>query len=257
MRSQYDTVTAGALSPIKLTGAVIRYSFYAIGTVVLGLIGIGILAVWRIPPKAVDTPPAFHVAAGDVASKPVSGHVVTGSRLGRVEVLQYGQLNNRSSDLAVVLAMPPKGVGMGTRFAQDLHGANYLRLKRAVMTQVHYDLNTRFGEFRATEMRVDTDGRWKQCLSYQSRFDTAAVYLAGWYCDGSGSRPSAGTLACILDKLALDRPLASPEADRYLRERMAKPAFCQGTPVTQTSDTGHRGVSPPSRWSQPSARVRY
>ena len=61
-------------------------------------------------------------------------------RLGRVEVLQYGQLNNRNSDLAVVMVMPPKGVGMGTRFVQDLYDANYLRLRNAFMTQVHYDM---------------------------------------------------------------------------------------------------------------------
>ena len=47
----------------------------------------------------------------------------------------------------------------------------------------------RFGEYRATEMRVDADGRWKQCLAFRSRLQTATVYLTGWYCDGSGSKP--------------------------------------------------------------------
>jgi hypothetical protein len=55
----------------------------------------------------------------------------------------------------------------------------------------------------------------------------------------------------------IDHELASKDADDYLRARMSKPASCRGTPVTQTTDTGSRGVSPPSRWSQPSARVRY
>ena len=57
-------------------------------------------------------------------------------------------------------------------------------------------------------MRVDTDGRWKQCLAFRSRFDTAAVYLTGWYCDGSGSKPSPNALACVLDKLVIERELA-------------------------------------------------
>lgn len=257
LRGEYQTVTAGATSPLWVAGVVIRYGFYAVGAVVLAMAGIGLLSLWRIAPKPVDAPPAFHIAAGSVANKPVSGHVIAGSRLGRIEVRQYGQLNNRTSDLAVVLAMPPKGIGMGTQFMQDLHQANLLRFKRAVMTQTYYDLDTRFGEFRAFEMRVDTDGRWKQCLAYQSRFETPSVYLTGWYCDGTGSVPAAGTLACILDKLVLDQELAAPDADRYLRERMAKPALCQGTPVTQTTDIGHRAVSPPSRWSQPTARTRY
>jgi len=105
-------------------------------------------------------------------------------------------------------------------------------------------------------MRVDTDGRWKQCLAFRSRFETPAVYLTGWYCDGSGSKPSANSLACVLDKLVIERELTSKDADAFMRGRMAKSAHCQADTVTQTTDTGHRGVSPPSRWQQPSATYR-
>ena len=89
-------------------------------------------------------------------------------------------------------------------------------------------------------MRVDTDGRWKQCLAYRSRFDTAAVYLTGWYCDGSGSKPSANALACILDKLVIERELASKEADAFLRGRMTKPALLPG----RAGDADHRHRPP-------------
>lgn len=257
MRGQYETVTAGEISPASLAGIVIRYGFYAVGTIVLGLIGIGVLSLWRMSPKPVDAPPSFRIASGEVASKPMSGHVIAGSKLGRIEVLQYGQLYNRNADLAVVLVMPPKGIGMGTQFAQDLREVNPLRVKRAVMTQTHYDIETRFGEYRATEMRIDTDGRWKQCLAFRSRFETAALYFTGWYCDGSGSKPSASSLACILDRTIIERALASSDADAFMHERMAKAPYCQATPVTQTTDVGHRTVSPPWRWSQPSAQRRY
>jgi hypothetical protein len=257
VRGQYETVTVGAISPISIAGIAIRYGFYAVGTIVLAMIGIGLLSLWRLPPKAIEAPPAFRIASSEFARHSVNGHVVSGSKLGRVEVLQYGLLNNRSSDLAVVLIMPPKGSSMGAQFVQDLKDTNLLRLKRAKLTQMHYDLDTRFGEYRATEMRIDTDGRWKQCLAYRSRFDTASVYLTGWYCDASGSKPGAEALACILDRLVIERDLASNEADAFLRARMAKPARCQAAPVTQTTDTGHRGVSPPSRWSRPSALRRY
>ena len=260
MRGNYETITAGAtgaMPALEVAGTVIRYTFLSARVAVLLIIGFVILSVWNWVPKAIDAPPAFRVAAGEFASKATSGHVVSSSRLGRAEVLQYGQLNNRNTDLAVALIMPPKGIGMGTQFLQDLTDINLLRAKRTMMlTQTNYDLDTRFGEFRATEMRVDTDGRWKQCLAYRSRFDTASVYLTGWYCDGSGSRPSPNSLACILDKLVIERELASKEADAFLRGRMAKASYCQATPVSQTTDTGHRGMSPPSRWSQPSATYR-
>jgi hypothetical protein len=255
MRGTFQTTTVGQVSPLSIAGAFIRYGFYAVGAIVLGIIGIGILSVWKMVPKAVDDPPAFRITDGEFANKPVSGHIIS-SRLGRAEVRQYGQLHSRGSDLAVVMVIPPRGIGMGTQLVQDLNEANLLRLKRAIMTQTHYDLDNRFGEFRATEMRVDTDGRWKQCLAYRSRLETASVYFIGWYCDGSGARPAASSLACTLDKLVLERELASKEADSFLRERMTKSAFCQAAPVTQTTDTGHRGVSPPSRWSQPSALRR-
>lgn len=257
MRGQYETITAGEVSPIAVAGAVIRYSFYAVGALTLGAIGLGVMAIGSWVPKAVDAPPAFRINAGEFASKATSGHVVTSSRWGRAEVLQYGQLHNRTNDLAVALIMPPKGLGMGTQFLQDLADVNLLRAKRSfIMTQTNYDLDTRFGEYRATEMRVDTDGRWKQCLAFRSRFDTAAVYLTGWYCDGSGSKPSANALACVLDKLVIERELASKEADTFMRGQMAKSAHCQADSVTQTTDTGHRGVSSQWRWTQPSATYR-
>ncbi|MCX7313255.1 MAG: hypothetical protein WCG92_02900 [Hyphomicrobiales bacterium] len=242
MRGQYETVTAGQIPVLSVAGAVIRYSFYAVGAIVLGAIGLSLMSVWKFVPKAVDAPPAFRIAAGEFASKSVSGHVVRSSRLGRAEVLQYGQLHNRTNDLAVALVMPPKGIGMGTMFLQDLTDINLLRGKRMVVSQMNYDIDTRFGEYRATEARVDTDGRWKQCLAYRSRFDTAAVYVTGWYCDGSGSKPSANALACVLDKLVVEGELASKEADAFMRGRMAKSGHCQAEPVSQTTDTGHRGV---------------
>jgi hypothetical protein len=246
MQGEYQTATGSPMASLVIAGVVIRYAFFAVGTLTLGAIGIAILSVWKIVPLPVDEPPAFRIATGEFAGKPTSGHVVTSSRLGRAEVIQYGQLNNRGADLAVVMMLPLKGIGMGTQFGQDLININLLRSKRMVLTQTNYDLETRFGEFRATEMRVDTDGRWKQCLGYRSRLDTAAVYFTGWYCDGSGNRPSPSALACTLDKLVIERGLASKDADIFLRERMAKAARCRADPVTQTTDTGYRSGSQPN-----------
>jgi hypothetical protein len=243
-------------SPISIAGIVVRYGFYAVATLVLAGVGVAMLSTWKARPKPVDDPPAFRIASPSVAELPVSGHIVTSGRLGRMEVRQYGRLSNRETDLAVVLVIPPKGIGMGTELAQDLLDVNVLRVTRAVMQPTRYDLETRFGEFRASDMRVDTDGRWKNCLAFRSRFDTAAVYLTGGYCDGTGSKPGAQGLACMLDRFVLDAPLASKEADAFLRARMARPANCSAEPVTQTSDTGPRRISPPWRWSQPTASRR-
>ncbi len=258
MRGNFETVTVGqGPSPISIAGAVIRYGFYAVGALVLGMIGIGIMSLWKIPPKTIDVPPAFRITAPGLARLPVSGHVVTSSLLGRAEVRQYGRLTNRDIDLAVVLVMPPKGVGMGTEFVQDLRTLNLLKMTRMSLTQTHYDMDTRFGEFRGTEMRVDTDGRWKQCIAFRSRFDSPSVYVTGWYCDATGTKPSADAVACMLDKLVLDKELDSKEADTFMREKMGKRANCMAQPVTQTTDTGARRMSSPQRWSQPTAGRNY
>jgi len=103
---------------------------------------------------------------------------------------------------------------------------------------------------------VDRRGCRRFGLAFRSRLETTAVYLTGWYCNGSGNKPSPHSLACLLDRLVIERELAVKDADTFMRGRMTKAAYCQAAPVTQTTDTGHRGVSPPSRWSQPSATYR-
>jgi len=243
-----DNIAAGVGPAFSMVGTAVRVICGMVLLGVFGVIFVGFSSLFggeswleSMTPKPVDAPPAFRISAGEFAGKTATGHVVTSTRLGRAEVVQYGQLNNRGSDLAVVLVMPPKGVGMGTQFVQDLTELNLLRLKRSFgMPGMNYDLDTRFGEYRATEMRVDADGRWKQCLAFRSRLETATVYLTGWYCDGSGAKPSPNSLACLLDRLVLERELAVKDADTFVRGRMSKAARCQAAPVTQTTDTGYR-----------------
>lgn len=243
-------------SKISVVGTLIRYGFYAVGTLVIGGIGLVVLSAWNWPPAAVNEAPAFRILSPSLAQLPISGHVVT-SGLGRIEVRQYGRLHGREQDVAVVMVMPRKGIGMGTEFVQDLRNINLLRGARAMLMPTHYDLQTRFGDFRATEMRVDTDGRWKNCLAFRSRLDSPSVYFTGWYCDGNGTKPGAPALACMLDRLVLDADIASKEANGLLRGRMTRAAYCSAEAVTQTSDTGQRRTTSPSRWSQPTAAQRW
>jgi hypothetical protein len=243
-----------ASSGVSVAGVVIRYGFYLVGAFVLGGLGLMMLAAWNYQPKAVNAAPLLRVTAPALAHLAISGHVVSSGRWGRIEVRQYGRLHNRDTDLAVVMIQPPKGIGMGTEFVQDLRDVNLLRGARAILMPNHYDLETRFGEFRATDMRVDADGRWKNCLAFRSRLDIPSVYFTGWYCDGTGAKPSANALACMLDRIVFDGELASREADAFLRARMARSPLCSAEPVTQTTDMRQRGMSPPSRWSQPANR---
>lgn len=246
-----DQVTAAA----SVAGSLIRYSFYAIGAIVLGGIGLLLLWIWGSRVTTIDASPAFTINAKTVSGLPIRSTIVKVGQLGRVEVMHYGAIHNRETDLTAALFMPPNGTIPGDRLSANFHDANLLRNVRHTMMSTYHDLETRFGSVRAVEMRADIDGRWKQCLAYRSRFDHPSVYLMGWYCDGTGNKPSPHQLACTLDKLTLTRELVSREADAFIRGRMAKSATCSADSVTQTTDTGSRRVSSPARWSQPSART--
>jgi hypothetical protein len=155
------------------------------------------------------------------------------------------------------MGIPPKDAILTRDSMPQLTEISALRHARMVFSSVYHDLDTRFGAVRATEMRVDSDGQWKQCLSFASRFDTTAVYFVGWFCDASGAKPSPDRLACILDKITLNKELASKDADAFMREKMAKGGLCSATPVSQTIDTRtYRAPQQPSRWSTPSAQRR-
>ena len=105
-----ERVTAGNLAaPLAVAGSMIRYGFYLVGMLVLGLIGLGIMALWKIPPKAVNAPPAFRIVASGLEQLAVTGSVTTSSLIGRAEVRQYGRLSNRGTDLAVAMVLPPGG----------------------------------------------------------------------------------------------------------------------------------------------------
>ena len=68
-------------------------------------------------------------------------------------------------------------------------------------------MDTRFGAVRAADLNVNSDGFIKQCIVFLTRFETNAVYMKGWLCEASGAKPSADKLACMIDRMVLDKPL--------------------------------------------------
>lgn len=244
------------VSNVLIAGIVVRYGFYLIGAIVLALIGIAIVVFWSDRVRVARDKVSFHISSSDLARLPVSERVVTGGRYGRVEILHYGQLHNRSVDFAVMLIMPPKSADMVPEIVPRVPGLPSQIQANAVLMPAHHDLETRFGAIRAREMRIESDGQWKQCLSYRSRFETNAVHLSGWYCDASGIKPGTAKLACLLDKLVLNDTLDSSDADRFMRERLTRTPQCSANPVSQTTDTRSRARTYPPGWSIPSGLRR-
>jgi hypothetical protein len=247
-----DLSTPNLTAALSVTGVIIRYSFYFVGALVFALVGIAIVWSWRPQVKAEpNRQPAFHLAAADLARLPMTSRVITVDRTGRIEAKQYGQLHDRDLDMTVAMIIPPKGRVLTGDLFQELRGLQTLGIMRRaaaiVPAQSFYDLETRFGEMRAADVRIDVDGRRKLCLGFTSRFDTAAVYLVGWHCEANGSRPSPTALACMLDRMVLDATLVSDEADAFIRQRLSRASSCSAVPVAQTTDT---------RTYIPRARVR-
>ena len=250
------------VATVSVAGVIVRYGFYLIGALTLALIAIAITTVWGSRVRTVDEKPAFRIAAPELARLPMRSKVILSGRFGRVETRHYGQIYDRDMDFTVALITPPSGsVKITLDGLPDIPDIKPLRNRRVVSNTFNHDLETRFGPLRATDVRVDTDGRWKQCLTYYSRFASESVTLAGWYCDASGSKPSPDRLACLLDRLVLDSPLESREADLFMREQGSRAARCSASPVSQTIDTRSSGnyfnsssnrMTPPSNWSRPS-----
>jgi hypothetical protein len=249
---------------MPILGQMIRYAFYVCGVVVAGMVMFFGLPIRRPPPPKppvvkLDETPHFSLAAPHLQRLALTTQILQHNYYGRVEVRQYGQLYDRDVDLTLAVIMPPAGVPMIREFGQQLRDIRPMRTAHAVFGQNFFDIYTRFGPVRAVDLRVESDGQWKLCLAYLSRFDTLSLYITGWYCDASGAAPSVEKLACTLDKLAFDgNELQSKAAEAFLREKLAKPASCSATPVSQTIDTRPRGSrpSPPQRWSTPSGTYR-
>ena len=85
----------------------IRYTCHVVWILVVGVIGLGVTSMWKVVPKQIDVPLHSGLHPAEFAGKTPSGSVVTSSQFGRAEMLQYGELNSRNYDLAVVLVMPP------------------------------------------------------------------------------------------------------------------------------------------------------
>ncbi len=227
----------------QTAGTFIRFAFYTVGLFALAFVGLIALWIWnRLPPspESVKAQPVFQIGTNALSSRPQVSRAENHPQ-GWIESLQYGQLYDRDVDMTVLLIVPKEAYqGMIRSYASEIGSLRTISGRIYQSGTNYHDLETRFGSVRASEFTVSADGRQKLCISYLSRFDTTAFYLKGWYCEGSGARPSFGALACTLDKLALKRSLPSAEATSFITERMKQPAKCSADPVTQTTDTSPR-----------------
>jgi hypothetical protein len=230
------------VAAVSAVGHIIRYGFYLVGALVLGLIGLVILKVSSYQINWVNEAPSFRVGVSSLDRLASSGVVATSSGIGRIEMRQYGRIYSRDQDFTVALVVPPKNWFGEENIAREIKDIPNLYALSSRFGQNHWDLDTRFGDVRAVDFIVQADGLRKQCLGFLSRFDTTAVYMKGWFCEADGSRPVADHVACLLDRVVLEKPLANKPADAFLRARMGRGMRCGATPVTQTSDP--RGSNP-------------
>ncbi len=240
-RSQISTASSYA-------GKTVRYSFYAVGTVVLALIGITVMRVSSFfdQPTSVSTKASFQITSPDITRLSPT-RISAKFYAGWQEVLQHGRIYDRDTDFTLVVNMPSNPDTPVVRdYSSEMSTLRPL-LRTTYMggTTNYYDLETRFGPIRAASFQANSDGQTKLCVSYLSRFDTTAVYLKGWLCEASGARPNFHTLACILDRVTLKGVLPTAAAQSFFEERMKRPGRCSAEPVSQTTDT--RPPRPPRR----------
>ena len=228
-------------------GKMVRYSFYAVGTIVLALIGIVVVRVTSFfdQPSRVSAKASFQVSAPELTRLSPTANSAR-FNAGWQEILQYGQVYDRNTDFTLVINMPANPDTPVVRdYSYEMSSLRPLLRTAYIGSNTYYDLQTRFGPVRAANFQVNSDGQIKLCVSSLSRFETTAVYLKGWYCEASGARPNFHTLACILDRITLKGVLPTPAAQTFFEERMKRSPRCSAEPVSQTTDT--RPPRPPRR----------
>lgn len=231
----------------QAANSMVRFFFYGAG--IFAFVVMGLLAHWiwsRLPYShaAAKAQPAFEFAANSLSGRPQI-RKAENNIYGWVESLQYGQLYDRDVDMTVLMVVPSESRQHLTR---DYYSE--IAALRPIAGRSHriggssgvtfYDLETRFGELRASEFSISADGRTKLCISYLSRFESPAFFLKGWYCEANGARPNFREVACIIDKLALNGKLPSADATGFIKERMKRSQRCTAEPVTQTTDNSPR-----------------
>lgn len=230
-------------SAARTAGTFVRFAFYLFGALLFAIIGYFLLTFWDMRPQSLGTPPSFNFAAPALTN--LSAHTQVRTVAGaRLEMRQYGQLYDRNTDMTAVMVLPAGQNSLLTRdFMGEIRDLRVFINAATLNSRGFYDLETRFGPVSATEFTINADGRTKLCIAWLTRYETAAVYFKGWFCEANGARPSFQTLACTLDRMTLERDLPSDEASRFLRDRMKRPARCTAEPVSQTVDTRARTPS--------------
>lgn len=230
----------------QAANSMVRFFFYGAG--IFAFVVMGLLAHWiwsRLPYSysAAKSKPVFEFTANALSGRPQT-RKAENNIYGWVESLQYGQLYDRDVDMTVLMVVPSEShqnltrdYGREIAALRPIAGRSY---RIGGSSGAFYDLETRFGELRASEFTINADGRTKLCISYLSRFESAAFYLKGWYCEANGARPNFRDVACVIDKLTLNGKLPSGEATAFISERMKRPQRCTAEPVTQTTDNSPR-----------------
>lgn len=176
--SQISTVS-------RYAGKAVRYSFYAVGTIVLALIGIVVVRVTSFfdQPTRVSTKASFQIGAPELTRLSPTANSAR-FNAGWQEILQYGQVYDRNTDFTLVVNMPANPDTPVVRdYSYEMSSLRPLLRTAYIGSSTYYDLQTRFGPVRAANFQINSDGQIKLCVSYLSRFETTAVYLKGWYCE--------------------------------------------------------------------------
>lgn len=230
---------------MKATSSIIQTVFYLSGAVIF--IGIAIIAIkfWNALPSVLSETPPFVIEA-DALKRLRPHHRAARMDGARLDVLQYGQLYDRGTDLTLMIVQPPvSDQGLTRDFFAEIRELEPIARRARLDSSRFWDLQTRQGPVRAAEFMIRADGRDKLCLAFLSRFDQTALYYKGWFCEGSGARPNTHELACLLDRLRATAPLATREAEAALKIEPAR--RCGAEPVSQTSDT--RPFAPRTRYN--------
>lgn len=204
-----------------------RFLFLALGALVFLLV---LLVAWWISrhvPTIGTGKPAIAWGVEALAAVGASPLVATHPSRGREEGWLFGGPGTGQAFAAMVLAERSDSGHPFSLNSPIFWQFEPLRALRPVIGGPHYDMTTRWGRFTGRDLVYrENDGRMRICIAFRNAFETAEFALGGFYCAPGQQTADAGPLACMIDRLQLQKAERTSPALTYLSARAANAPLC-------------------------------
>lgn len=219
------------LSVLNATGraamGTARFMFLALGALVFLVILLVAWWIFRHIPTIGTGRPAISWSIDALASVSASPLITTHPTRGREEGWLFGGPGTGQAFAAMVLAERSDDGRPFSLNSPVFWQFEPLRAVRPMIGGPHYDMTTRWGRFTGRDLIYrENDGQYRTCIVFRNAFETAEFAVGGFYCAAGRQTADAGPVACMIDRLELQKTERASPALSYLAARAGATALC-------------------------------